>query len=1648
MPSDEARSSEELLERIRRQNLDVYRASPIRITEDINQEQQVTTDYRGRLAYELLQNADDAMVTSAGIRDRILFRLTDTELLVANNGRPLDERDVEGLCGLGASFKSVATGPRRASIGHKGMGFKSVLEITDTPIVVSSPYRFRMDPDRARADITANLNGGVLSSKYVPVMRFPWPQVEEHPAWAALQDRGYTVLFAFPLRPSLGSERRKLLADLLLGMPTTAILFLKHLEEVDVDVVTSERSGQFSWRLARERRSNGTWEPSPGLTETGVYQVQITKTDGELEPNTSSFVVAHNADLPIGGHRVGLLGFAWEGVEYSEVSVAAPMSEHSADDSMTPTQFHVFLPTGEDAPYPLLVNGAFATDLSRQEIRVGADTEDYNRYLIGQAATLCRERLIPALLETGSEPIDILRLLDRGTVLPPDHAASAGALLHAEMRRVLADLPLIPTETGAVISIANCVVPASVGAEGIGSLMRSILPSEATIAGWRFPSASYCGGLAARVLADLGAHALSPLEAITALATVDPVRSALRPLDESKELFEDPVLTTLEGLWASMPDAGRASFCASVRAAPLFPVGATAERIVTRVATQGVTCFYPPRSLTRDVPLSGLRFLLQQVCWGRLIPRERNERLAEQMTAWRGLFDIREFKFPDVMRAGVLPALELDPPPAGLEARRDLQQIDTLAAICQLSGRTPNSTAPLPYERLGSNRQLFNLSRLPLPCRGTSDTEVRWVPAYQVYFGEDWIGDASVERLFAAAHAVGRDDLPDVPLLVAPTRFQGFLALYAALGRAVADEEAEADEVGLDEDEEAPLETEERARWIEFLTWLGVNHSLRLIHFHDVEDRGRGWLSTGGFKKPSGWAFQAIGPTWNRWTSHARVAEKQRADTTGTWYFTEVRDLDHCAFLAPISKADTTNTVATALFLHLARNWHHLSRFQRAHAAMVPAGLTPGMRSPVRPYPDEDRDLGDDLWLYRLRRMVIVPTTHGPRTAARAWLPSDELARRFGRRGSRAGDLIPILSLGSERINERARAFATALRVREDFNPTTFLNRDAEALLKSIADRFRRKVETGTLVESELRQIRPAYRNLFELLAARSSVDEDDEVGEPSQADSLQPAADPILAACEVLARDGTGGFRFVPATEVVYVARAGTRERLESTGTLWTFVLEASVTARRAIRLLGMRVLEEELEWEPTYVDLPLDEQEQTQFSEGLNALRPYILARMYADRPDERLASRDRARLDRLIRSLIPVQSLQVTGRLDGRVVAAGVDRDAFVDIRRDGTVRAFVRWGDEGWREPLLEPEATALAAALVETFGAGAFEAFVALIRADTNSRTRLLQRAGAPPDLGQFSGTEPDPQEREGQDLVPEEGMQHTVELDGEEAGDGAIGGPPTSRQQGDLVRAPLYRPSQLVIGGVPVIVTGAVPGAGGGNGGPGQSAEQSSSAAGAGSHDGAFGGRTDLTELDCLGMYVALTFERNRLRHGGANDAVSSLEVEVSSANAMVFDVSTKSAIARAWELFPAFKVAYGRLLDLGVNQWAPGFDILTLDPEDVGRAQRLIELKSSGINARTQSMTWNEWKAAQANDLRDHFYLYLVGNLRTDLASGEPFLRVIHDPFGSLWAQSGQREVVQRTIQLNVTEFAEAEELALKVRSGDSDSSLEVGGR
>jgi hypothetical protein len=66
---------------------------------------------------------------------------------------------------------------------------------------------------------------------------------------------------------------------------------------------------------------------------------------------------------------------------------------------------------------------------------------------------------------------------------------------------------------------------------------------------------------------------------------------------------------------------------------------------------------------------------------------------------------------------------------------------------------------------------------------------------------------------------------------------------------------------------------------------------------------------------------------------------------------------------------------------------------------------------------------------------------------------------------------------------------------------------------------------------------------------------------------------------------------------------------------------------------------------------------------------------------------------------------------------------------------------------------------------------------------------------------------------------------------------------------------------------------------------------------------------------------------------------------------------------------------------------------------------------------------------------MRDLFWLYLVGNLRADLHHAAPFVRAIHDPFGTLRSDEVEEHQLRRAVQLRVREFNEAEHLDLGVR-------------
>ena len=118
-------------------------------------EQYIAESYKTRALIELMQNADDAESTRFGIHS---FK---NGFVVGNNGKAFTIDDVEALCRSGSSNKHRGG----KTIGYRGIGFKSVVNIANIVNIISGDYRFSFDRIKTKKALDRDLD--------VPLIRVP-----------------------------------------------------------------------------------------------------------------------------------------------------------------------------------------------------------------------------------------------------------------------------------------------------------------------------------------------------------------------------------------------------------------------------------------------------------------------------------------------------------------------------------------------------------------------------------------------------------------------------------------------------------------------------------------------------------------------------------------------------------------------------------------------------------------------------------------------------------------------------------------------------------------------------------------------------------------------------------------------------------------------------------------------------------------------------------------------------------------------------------------------------------------------------------------------------------------------------------------------------------------------------------------------------------------------------------------------------------------------------------------------------------------------------------------------------------------------------------------------------------------------------------
>ena len=291
--SDDYRAGDrDLISAIQSREIETYKNDKNRLTSDARAEQEISRDYGGRFVWELLQNADDVM-------------------------GPAERRSAD-------------------LIGTKGLGFKSVLEITEAPEIHSGPFHFKFSPDETRKLLKCE---GINNDPPRLTFRIPHPCQPADKA-RRLLEAGYSTVIRLPFRDG---EARKEAKDALEGLEPYFLLLSQELESVHIILDGEKRC----FRVERETQGFSDGRAvlhSPDGTERWKRWVE-TKDIAEAKRLTAAIA------LPIG-----------------ENGKAVPHAEE--------LPFHVFFPTEEELGVKALLHASFALQQNRKYLRDGNhDTE-------------------------------------------------------------------------------------------------------------------------------------------------------------------------------------------------------------------------------------------------------------------------------------------------------------------------------------------------------------------------------------------------------------------------------------------------------------------------------------------------------------------------------------------------------------------------------------------------------------------------------------------------------------------------------------------------------------------------------------------------------------------------------------------------------------------------------------------------------------------------------------------------------------------------------------------------------------------------------------------------------------------------------------------------------------------------------------------------------------------------------------------------------------------------------------------------------------------------------------------------------------------------------------------------------------------------
>ncbi|MCG7578802.1 DEAD/DEAH box helicase [Mycolicibacterium sp. OfavD-34-C] len=344
------------------QCLNAYRAKPNLIEQDAGIEiSNVEGGYGKKQLNELVQNAADALLGHGG---SIALVLAGGTLYAANEGSPLSKSGVETLMASHLSRK------RDEEIGRFGLGFKSVLGISDRPELISRSVSVRFD----RSESERLCRAIYPDSPRTPVLRIGFPfdpavAAVEDPVLASLMSWASTVV-RLPLKS--GTEW---LAEELFRFPPEFLLFTDHVHELNLR--NDDIGRHDSWWTEADGNQK-TLRSKDGAASWHIYRV-------EHQPSAAA---RKDAGTIAGRDKI-------------EVRWAVPKKGRARQG-----RFWSSFPTNSSTSLAGIVNAPFKTNEDRHDILEGL----YNREILTSVLPNLVAQTLDELVDP-EDPASILEIL-------------------------------------------------------------------------------------------------------------------------------------------------------------------------------------------------------------------------------------------------------------------------------------------------------------------------------------------------------------------------------------------------------------------------------------------------------------------------------------------------------------------------------------------------------------------------------------------------------------------------------------------------------------------------------------------------------------------------------------------------------------------------------------------------------------------------------------------------------------------------------------------------------------------------------------------------------------------------------------------------------------------------------------------------------------------------------------------------------------------------------------------------------------------------------------------------------------------------------------------------------------------------------------